>query len=86
MDVDSQPREERLPPNFQFSQGSLQDFVDCRRRFQLRYIQGVAWPALQTEPAMENERSMQQGARFHHLVHQHLHSHDPEHHHGHPEH
>ncbi|MBN1146204.1 MAG: PD-(D/E)XK nuclease family protein [Anaerolineales bacterium] len=67
---DLQPQD--LPLGFQFSQGSLQDFVDCRRRFQLRYIQGVAWPALQTEPAMQNERAMRQGARFHHLVHQHL--------------
>jgi len=61
-----------LPDNFIFSQGSLQDFVDCRRRFQLRYLLRVAWPAVETEPALENERFMQQGALFHRLVHQHL--------------
>ena len=61
-----------LPDNFQFSQGSLQDFVDCRRRFQLRYIERRAWPALQTEPAMEAERHMRQGALFHRLVQAHL--------------
>jgi len=55
-----------------FSQASLQDYVDCRRRFQLRYIQRVAWPALETEPALENERSMQQGAQFHRMLQQHL--------------
>jgi CRISPR/Cas system-associated exonuclease Cas4 (RecB family) len=61
-----------LPTDFQFSQASLQDYVDCPRRFQLRYVQRVAWPALEAEPALENERYMQQGAAFHRLVHQHL--------------
>ena len=61
-----------LPPGFQFSQGSLQDFVDCHRRFLLRYVQELAWPALQTEPALENERFLQQGTTFHRMIHQHL--------------
>jgi len=56
----------------QFSQGSLQDYVDCRRRFQLRYLLKVAWPALEAEPVAENESAMQQGALFHRLVQQHL--------------
>jgi CRISPR/Cas system-associated exonuclease Cas4 (RecB family) len=61
-----------LPPDFQFSQGSLQDYVDCPRRFQLRYVQRVAWPALEAMPVLEHERYLQQGATFHRLVHQHL--------------
>jgi CRISPR/Cas system-associated exonuclease Cas4 (RecB family) len=61
-----------LPVGFQFSQGSLQDYVDCPRRFQLRHVRRVAWPALETEPALENERYLRQGAAFHRLVHQHL--------------
>ena len=61
-----------LPTDFQFSQGSLQDYVDCPRRFQLRYIQRLAWPAVEAEPALENERHLQQGAAFHRLVHQHM--------------
>jgi CRISPR/Cas system-associated exonuclease Cas4 (RecB family) len=60
-----------LPPNFQFSQASLQDYVDCPRRFQLRYLLRVAWPALEAEPALENERHLRQGSAFHRLVHQH---------------
>jgi hypothetical protein len=56
----------------QFSQGNLQDYVDCRRRFQLRYLLKVAWPALEAEPAYENESAMQQGALFHRLIQQHL--------------
>lgn len=62
----------KLPDQFSFSQGSLQDYVDCRRRFYLRYIQRLAWPAVQVEPALENERHMLLGARFHRMVHQHL--------------
>ena len=60
-----------LPTNFQFSQASLQDYADCPRRFQLRYVQRVAWPAPEAEPALKNERHLQRGAAFHRLVHQH---------------
>lgn len=59
-----------LPPGFTFSQGSLQDYTDCRRRFLLRYLLQLAWPALQSEPVMESERLMQQGQRFHRLAQQ----------------
>ena len=61
-----------LPTDFQFSQASLQDFVDCRRRFLLRHIQRLSWPALETEPALEQERYLQQGAAFHRLAQQFL--------------
>jgi len=61
-----------LPTDFQFSQASLQDYVDCPRRFQLRYLLRLAWPALEAEPALESERHLQQGAAFHRLVHQHV--------------
>src|SRR5262245_21651070 len=61
-----------LPENFVFSQSSLQDYVDCPRRFQLRYLQKMRWPAVEAEPALEHERHMKQGERFHHLLHQHL--------------
>jgi hypothetical protein len=54
-----------------YSAASLQDFVDCRRRFQLRYLQKIAWPAIETEPVLESERFMEQGARFHRFVQQH---------------
>ena len=61
-----------LPTDFQFSQGSLQDYVDCARRFQLRYLLRVAWPAVEAEPALEKERHLRQGVVFHRLIHQHL--------------
>jgi hypothetical protein len=61
-----------IPRGFQFSQGSLQDFVDCPRRFQLRYLLRLAWPAIESEPTLENERYARQGAHFHRLAQQHV--------------
>lgn len=60
-----------LPPEFSFNQHNLQDYLDCPRRFQLRYIERQAWPAVQSEPILEQERHMQLGERFHRLVQQH---------------
>ena len=60
-----------LPPDLRFTQSSLQDYTDCKRRFQLRYLDRLSWPALETEPALVHERYMQLGARFHQLVQQH---------------
>jgi len=57
-----------IPDGFQFSSSSLQDFEDCRYRFWLRYLRQVAWPAVQSEPALESERRMQLGGRFHQLA------------------
>ncbi len=54
------------------SQSSLQDYADCPRRFQLRYLDQLAYPAIETEPALENEQHQQEGETFHRLVQQHL--------------
>ena len=54
------------------SQSSLQDFHDCPRRFELRYLQRLAYPAIETEPAIENEKHQQEGEYFHRLVQQNL--------------
>lgn len=62
----------RLPDDFTFSQNSLQDYVDCPRRFELRYIEGVRYPSLEAEPALKHEEHMRQGAQFHKMVQQHL--------------
>jgi hypothetical protein len=60
-----------LPPDFQFSQNNLQDYWDCPRRFQLKYLLHQPWPAIQSEPVLEQENRMELGDRFHRLVHQH---------------
>lgn len=62
----------RLSPHFQFSQSSLQDYVDCARRFELRHIERLAWPAPESEPLLIYEEHQAQGARFHRMIHQHL--------------
>lgn len=60
-----------LPSDFQFSQGALQDFSDCRRRFELKYVQALSWPALAADPALEWEQRQRLGVQFHRLVQQH---------------
>jgi CRISPR/Cas system-associated exonuclease Cas4 (RecB family) len=61
-----------LPLIFQFTQSNLQDYLDCPRRFELRHILRQEWPALQTEPELEQEKYMRRGYLFHQLVHQRL--------------
>ena len=62
----------KLPLQFAFSQSSLQDYADCPRRFQLRYLDKLVYPAAETEPALENEKHLQEGQSFHRLAQQHL--------------
>ncbi len=54
-----------------FSQSSLQDFVECPRRFQLRHLEGQAWPGVVAEPALAHEQYLERGAQFHRLVERH---------------
>lgn len=52
------------------SQSSLQDYHDCPRRFDLRYLQKLSYPAIEAEPALENEKHQNEGEYFHRLVQQ----------------
>ncbi len=61
-----------LPNDFQFSQSSLQDFADCPRRFYLRYIRRVNYPAAISEPLEDVEAHMARGDAFHALAHGYL--------------
>lgn len=63
------PREKTSPIR-QFSQGSLQAYVDCQRLFQLRYLERLSWPAPEIEPSLENEHYLQRGSIFHNMAHQ----------------
>ena len=60
----------QLPTPFTSSQSSLQDYVDCNRRFQLRYIEQLQWPAVESAPVLENERRQIEGQQFHRMLHQ----------------
>ncbi|MEJ5241643.1 MAG: PD-(D/E)XK nuclease family protein [Anaerolineales bacterium] len=53
-----------------YSQSMLQDYLDCPRRFQLRYLDRLEWPAPQSEPLAAQEQHMEEGERFHRLVQQ----------------
>ncbi|MCC7117835.1 MAG: PD-(D/E)XK nuclease family protein [Anaerolineales bacterium] len=52
------------------SQASLQDYYDCPRRFELRYLQKLQYPAIEIEPAVENEKHQKEGEYFHRLIQQ----------------
>lgn len=74
-DPQAEPPVERpamLPAWFQFSQNNLQDYDDCARRFQLRYLLDQRWPAVQSEPVQDYEKLAEQGREFHLLVQRHL--------------
>jgi len=59
-----------LDKNFVFSANNLQDYVDCPRRFELRYILDQSWPAILSQPVQELEERMARGSDFHRLARQ----------------
>ncbi|GIV66090.1 MAG: PD-(D/E)XK nuclease family protein [Chloroflexota bacterium] len=61
----------KIPPDFSFSQNNLQDFVECPRRFELRYLLRQPWPAIQSQPVLEHEQHLRRGEIFHQMVQQH---------------
>jgi hypothetical protein len=60
-----------LPDSFSFTQSSLRDYLDCPRRFQLRYVLELPWPAVESEPLLERERLADLGRRFHQMAQRH---------------
>lgn len=53
-----------------FSQSSLSAYAQCPRRFWLRYVCRVEWPAPLSEEMAVWERAVERGAQFHHWMHQ----------------
>ena len=54
-----------LPSEFVFSQNNLQYYVDCKRRFYLKEIEQLSWPANESEPVRLQEERMNAGTSFH---------------------
>ena len=52
------------------SQSNLQDFSDCPRRFELKVIDNISWPAAYLEPLSQLEQATEIGNQFHQLCHQ----------------
>jgi CRISPR/Cas system-associated exonuclease Cas4 (RecB family) len=46
--------------------------MDCAQRFKLRYLDRLSYPAVETEPTLENEKHQQEGEYFHRLIQQHF--------------
>ena len=59
-----------LPEPFTFSQNNLQDYADCHYRFLLRHVHHLEWPAVESEPLLEQEARIDLGFQFHRLVQQ----------------
>ncbi len=55
---------------FRFSQSGLQAFDRCRRRFFLRYVDELEWPAPVTDSEEQWEEATRRGQLFHLLVQQ----------------
>ena len=55
-----------------FSQGSLQDYTECPRRFQLRFLLNQPWPALESQPLLDFEHHQALGQLFHRLIQRHI--------------
>lgn len=53
-----------------FSANSLQTFSDCERRFELKYLEELRWPAVEAEPVLKSEHFLADGRRFHEMIHQ----------------
>lgn len=53
-----------------FSAIKIQDFLDCARRYELKYVLRQSWPAIACEPVLEIEENIKRGNQFHFLLHQ----------------
>lgn len=53
------------------SQSAIDTFDRCARRYYLRYVRGLDWPAPLTSSELEFEQAMRRGEHFHLLIQQH---------------
>lgn len=57
-------------PSLHLNQTALQDFLDCPRRFELRFLNQTSWPAAMGSPLLKIESLTERGTRFHQLCQQ----------------
>lgn len=50
---------------FDYSQNKLHDYLECPRRFELRYLLQRIWPAVHSEPVLALEEQINNGKTFH---------------------
>lgn len=62
----------------QVNQSTLQDFIDCPRRFQLKVIDNTAWPAAYSAPIYKFENATLLGNQFHQICQQFFSGIDPQ--------
>jgi len=64
-----------LSPDFLFSQHSLNDYLECPRRFYLQYIAKQVWPLLETGydgmDVLQYREYLRQGVRLHRWIERH---------------
>lgn len=48
-----------------YSQNKLHDYLECHRRYELRYLQQRIWPAVHSEPVLDLEEQLNNGKSFH---------------------
>jgi hypothetical protein len=54
----------------EFNQASLQDFLECPRRFELSVLEKAKWPSPPSSPLSKYEELTEIGTQFHHLCQQ----------------
>ncbi len=50
---------------YDYSQNKLHDYLECPRRYELRYLQQRIWPAVHSEPVLALEEQIKNGKNFH---------------------
>ncbi|MDO9087863.1 MAG: PD-(D/E)XK nuclease family protein [Anaerolineaceae bacterium] len=54
----------------EYSQNKLHDYLECPRRYELKYLIQRVWPAVLSEPVLEMEQQIKNGKKFHLLAQQ----------------
>ena len=59
-----------IESGFRFSANNLQEYLNCPRRFELKYLLRQPYPAVVSQPVLEFEQKITEGKQFHLIVNQ----------------